>query len=49
MQFVEVHKIEQGCLGMIGETLFGSKKITFDDIKNYIVSHFLIRKLELFK
>jgi hypothetical protein len=28
MLFLEVHKIESGCLGMIGQNLFGAKSFT---------------------
>lgn len=48
MLFNEVHKIEAGCLGMLGQSLFGPRH-TLDDLKNYLISHFLLRKLELFR
>ena len=49
MLFLEVHKIESGCLGMIAQNLFGVKSFTVEEFKNYMISHFLMRKLELLK
>jgi hypothetical protein len=48
MLFNEVHKVEAGCLGMLAQSLFGPRH-TQDDLKNYLVSHFLLRKLELLR
>jgi hypothetical protein len=45
MTFIEVYKIEQGCLGMLSESYFSSKIFSADEFKNYLLSHFLIRKL----
>lgn len=34
---------------MIAENLFSAKNYSIEEFKNYLTSHFLIRKLELFK
>lgn len=49
MQWVEVHKMEQGCLNMLAEVLFSQQDFNEDTLKNYLTSHLLVRKLELFK
>jgi hypothetical protein len=40
--------LEQGCLAMLHENVFGLSA-TKEDIKNYLISHLLIRKLELYR
>ena len=34
---------------MIGQNVFSAKGFSMDELKNYLISHFLNRKLELFK
>lgn len=45
MQWVEVHKMEQGCLGMLEEVHFGVSGFSAEGFRNYLVSHLLVRKL----
>lgn len=44
MNFREVLLLEQGCLSMLANNVFSTKN-TKDDIRNYLISHLLIRKL----
>jgi hypothetical protein len=44
MTFREVYKLEQYCFEMLKKEVFGVN-CTEDHIKNYIKSHFFIRKL----
>ena len=48
MQFREVYKLEQTCIEMLEKEVFGTK-CTEAALKNYIKSHFLLRKLELYR
>lgn len=51
MPFNEVYKIEQACFEMLGADLFSNSNSNFNEktIKNYLISHFLLRKLSHFK
>lgn len=49
MQWGEVHKMEQGCLSMLSDNLFSQTNYTEEGFKNFLISHMLVRKLELFK
>lgn len=48
MVFREVQLIEQGCMVMLQQNVFSTSN-TKEDIKNYLISHTLIRKLQLYK
>jgi hypothetical protein len=49
MPFNEVYKIEQACFEMLRSDLFSNSVCTEKCIKNYLISHFLLRKLIYFK
>ncbi len=48
MTFREVYKLEQYCFEMLKNEAFGNQ-CTENAIKNYIKSHFFLRKLEYFR
>lgn len=48
MLFREVYKLEQSCIEMLQKDVFGTK-CSEKSLKNYMTSHFLIRKLEFFR
>lgn len=48
MNFREVQLIEHGCMSMLLKNVFSASN-TKEDIKNYLISNTLIRKLDLFK
>lgn len=49
MPFNEVYKIEQACFEMLRADLFSNSNCNEKAIKNYLISHFLLRKLIYFK
>jgi len=49
MSFNEVYKLEQGCFDMLKADLFSNERFTEKSIKNYLISHFLLRKLAFFR
>lgn len=48
MLWREVYKIEQSCFDMIRENLFSSR-CNEEVVEEYLTSHFLLRKLELYR
>jgi len=49
MQFRQVYKLEQSCFEMLKKEVFGPSNCSEQCIKNYIKSHFLLRKLEFYR
>jgi hypothetical protein len=49
MPFNEVFKIEQACFEMLRADLFSNSNCGEKAIKNYLISHFLLRKLTYFR
>lgn len=49
MLFNEVYKIEQSCFDMLAEKMESETECTQEVIRNFISSHFLLRKLALFR
>ena len=48
MNFRQILLLQQGCLSMLYENI-RKPTATKEDLKNYFISHYLIRKLELYK
>jgi hypothetical protein len=49
MNFNEVYKLEQSCFEMLKDDLFSHANFTSEVVKNYVVSHFLLRKMVFFR
>lgn len=48
MNYRQVLLIEQGCLAMLSKVVFG-EKCNKEELKNYMVSHLLVRKLQFYR
>lgn len=49
MTFNQVYKLERSCFDILRTDLFSSSACTEQSVRNYLISHFLLRKLVFFR